>query len=202
MTTTQSVDTTAPSATPAEQTPRGGWLDAEQQLHWRAFRGGTALLLAALDHELTVRTGLSSHEYEVLVRLSEVPGRTMRMSELADGVAHSRSRLTHTIRRMEERGLVGRAQCSSDARGVDCTMTAEGWRVLVEAAPIHVQSVRDHLVDVLTPAQFAALGDAMSVVTTHLTTGACAAAAAAYDEATAAAIPDAGAAPGGAGHDA
>lgn len=187
MTTTQGVDTTTTraagptivtadrAAEPADAAPRGGWLDAEQQSHWRAFRAGTALLLATLDHELVVRTGLSSHEYEVLVRLSEAPGRTMRMSELADGVAHSRSRLTHTIRRMEERGLVARAQCESDARGVNCTMTPEGWRVLVEGAPIHVQSVRDHLVDVLTPAQFAALGDAMSVVRAHLTTGACAA---------------------------
>jgi DNA-binding MarR family transcriptional regulator len=205
MTTTQSVDTTATSATPAEPTPRGGWLDAEQQVHWRAFRGGTALLLAALEHDLAVRTGLSSHEYEVLVRLSEAPDRTMRMSELADGVAHSRSRLTHTIRRMEERGLVGRAPCASDARGVNCTMTEAGWRVLVDAAPIHVQSVRDHLVDVLTPEQFAALGDAMDVVRTHLTTGACATVAA-CDEIDAATDGPADAAlrtaPGGAGHDA
>lgn len=204
MTTTQGVDTTDP-ATPepraaeaVEVAPRSGWLDAEQQVHWRAFRAGTALLLGALDHELTVRTGLSSHEYEVLVRLSEVPGRTMRMSELADGVAHSRSRLTHTIRRMEERGLVARAQCSSDARGVNCTMTDEGWRVLVATAPVHVQSVRDHLVDVLTPAQFAALGDAMETVRTHLTTGACAAVAVACDEDEATARVTAGVA----GHDA
>ena len=149
------------------------WLTAEQQTHWRAFRGGAARLFAALEHELERDTGLSTHEYEVLVRLSETPDRTLRMAQLADNIAHSRSRLTHTIRRMEERGLVTRAACVEDARGVNCVMTAKGWEVLVAAAPKHVQSVRDHLVDVLTDEQFAALGDAMEAVRLHLTGGAC-----------------------------
>ena len=149
------------------------WLTAEQQTHWRAFRGGAARLFAALEHELERDTGLSTHEYEVLVRLSETPDRTLRMAQLADNIAHSRSRLTHTIRRMEERGLVTRAPCVEDARGVNCVMTEKGWEVLVAAAPLHVQSVRDHLVDVLTDEQFAALGDAMEAVRLHLTGGAC-----------------------------
>ena len=159
-------DTAAP-----EQTVE--WLTAEQQTHWRSFRGGAARLFAALEHELERDTGLSTHEYEVLVRLSESPDRTLRMAQLADNIAHSRSRLTHTIRRMEERGLVTRAPCVEDARGVNCVMTATGWEVLVAAAPKHVQSVRDHLVDVLTDEQFAALGDAMETVLTHLAGGAC-----------------------------
>ncbi len=149
------------------------WLTPEQQTSWRSFRGGTARLLAVLDHELERDTGLSSHEYEVLVRLSETPGRTLRMAQLADDIAHSRSRLTHTIRRMEEQGLVRRAACVEDARGVNCMMTDKGWEALVAAAPLHVQSVRDHLVDVLTDEQFAALGDAMEAVRLHLTGGAC-----------------------------
>jgi DNA-binding MarR family transcriptional regulator len=170
-----------------EVAPRGGWLDADQQAHWRDFRSGVAVLLAALEHELSTRTGLSSHEYEVLVRLSETPDHTMRMSELADGVAHSRSRLTHTIRRMEDAGLVTRAPCAEDARGVNCIMTDAGWQRLVAAAPLHVQSVRDYLVDVLTPEQFAALGDAMGTVRAHIVTGPCAAAATCSDDAGAAA---------------
>ena len=148
------------------------WLTAEQQTQWRSFRGGAARLFAALEHELEQQTGLSTHEYEVLVRLSETPDRTLRMAQLADNLAHSRSRLTHTIRRMEEQGLVSRLPCVEDARGVNCTMTEKGWQVLVAAAPSHVQSVRDHLVDVLTPEQFAALGDAMETVRVHLTGGA------------------------------
>ena len=149
------------------------WLTAEEQQHWRAYRDGAVRLFDVLAHELEAATGLSTHEYEVLVRLSESPTRTLRMSGLADGVAHSRSRLTHTIRRMEERGLVARVQCEGDARGVNCTMTDEGWRVLVAAAPSHVQSVRDHLVDVLTPEQFQALGEAMQAVRDRLPGGTC-----------------------------
>ena len=149
------------------------WLTAEQQFHWRSFMGGSARLFAALEHELEQETGLSTHEYEVLVRLSETPGRTLRMAQLADSLAHSRSRLTHTIRRMEEQGLVERLPCVEDARGVNCTLTEKGWQTLVDAAPSHVRSVRAHLVDVLSAEQFAALGDAMQTIQEHLTGGAC-----------------------------
>jgi DNA-binding MarR family transcriptional regulator len=107
----------------------------------------------------------------VLVRLSEAPGRTLRMSELAGELAHSRSRLTHTVRRMEAAGLVERAPCLEDARGVNCTMTETGWQRLVAAAPAHVASVRARLVDVLTPEQMAALGDAMGAVGAALQAG-------------------------------
>ena len=140
------------------------WLDADQQEHWRAFRDGVALLFDALGRELDEETGLSLAEYEVLVRLSEAPGRTLRMSELAGELAHSRSRLTHTIRRMESAGLVERAPCPADARGVNCSMTEQGWQRLVEAAPSHVTSVRTHVVDPLTDEQLRALGTAMAVL--------------------------------------
>ncbi len=146
------------------------WLTPEQQTHWRAFRDGTALLLDVLGRELDDDSGLSLGEYEVLVRLSEAPARTLRMSELAGELAHSRSRLTHTIRRMESDGLVARTPCAEDARGVNCTMTEAGWQRIVDAAPGHVEAVRANLVDVLTPAQLAALGEAMGVVIEHLRT--------------------------------
>jgi DNA-binding MarR family transcriptional regulator len=148
------------------------WLSPEEQTHWRAFRDGTALLLDVLGRELDDDSGLSLGEYEVLVRLSEAPGRTLRMSELAGELAHSRSRLTHTIRRMESDGLVARTPCAEDARGVNCTMTDAGWQRIVDAAPGHVEAVRANLVDVLTPAQLAALGEAMGVVIEHLRTAA------------------------------
>ncbi|MEN1975501.1 MarR family winged helix-turn-helix transcriptional regulator [Cellulomonas olei] len=151
------------------------WLSADEQQAWRAYRDGTARLMDVLAHDLEEQTGLSLGEYEVLVRLSEAPGRTLRMSELAGELAHSRSRLTHTVRRMEADGLVERAPCLEDARGVNCTMTDTGWRRLVEAAPAHVESVRERLVDVLTPQQLQALGDAMAAVGAALQAG-CAAA--------------------------
>ena len=144
------------------------WLSAEQQRDWRAFRDGVALLLEVLGRELDEQCGLSLHEYEVMVRLSESPDRTLRMSELASGIGHSRSRLTHTIARMEGAGLVERRACRSDLRGVECTLTEAGFQRLVDAAPLHVASVRAHLVDVLTAEQLAALGEAMAVVENRL----------------------------------
>ena len=140
------------------------WLTPEQQTHWRAYRDGTALLMDVLARELDEDAGLSLAEYEVLVRLSEAPGRTLRMSELAGELAHSRSRLTHTIRRMEDAGLVRRHPCAVDARGVNCTMTDVGLQRIVQAAPSHVTSVRAHLIDVLTDEQLRALGTAMDIV--------------------------------------
>jgi DNA-binding MarR family transcriptional regulator len=71
------------------------------------------------------------------------------MSELADKVVHSRSRLTHTITRMEKRGLVERVRCSSDGRGRQAQLTVEGRDLLERAAPTHVRSVRELLLDVI-----------------------------------------------------
>lgn len=140
------------------------WLSAEQQRYWRAFQGGTTRLQEALSHQLERDSGLLPGEYEVLVRLSEAPGRSLRMSELADELAHSRSRMTHTVRRMEASGLVERQRCPSDLRGVNCVMTAAGWKAIVAAAPGHVRMVREALVDVLTFEQLAAVGEAMAAV--------------------------------------
>jgi DNA-binding MarR family transcriptional regulator len=136
------------------------WLDADQQHQWRALLTGSNALFAALNHDLEAMTGLSMNEYEVLVRLSESPERTLRMSALADGLVHSRSRLTHAVRRMEQRGLVSRCAAADDGRGVLCRMTDEGYEVLVQAAPVHVDSVRTRLVDVLTPEELAVIGAA------------------------------------------
>ncbi|WP_298454616.1 MarR family winged helix-turn-helix transcriptional regulator [uncultured Cellulomonas sp.] len=140
------------------------WLSAGQQAHWRAYLVATARLQDALGRQLERDSDLSLSEYEVLVRLSEAPGRTLRMSLLADELAHSRSRITHTVRRLESAGLVERQACDSDGRGVNCHMTDAGFARLEAAAPGHVQAVRAHLVDVLTDDQLGALGDAMAAV--------------------------------------
>ena len=141
------------------------WLDADQQVHWRAFLTGSAIVTAALSAQLETESGMSLSEYEILVRLSESQDHTLRMSQLADGLVHSRSRLTHTVRRMEDRGLVERMACEGDGRGVNCHMTAHGYEQLVAAAPGHVAAVRRILVDPLTDAQFEAHGEAMAAVT-------------------------------------
>lgn len=146
------------------------WLSEAEQQVWRAFLEANQRLWDRLARELDDESDLSLAEYEILVRLSEVPERSLRMSELADRLVHSRSRLTHTARRMEERGLVRREACPADGRGVLCVMTDAGWTELVKSAPVHVEGVRTHLFDQLTPDEVAALGSAMRKVGEHLRT--------------------------------
>jgi DNA-binding MarR family transcriptional regulator len=129
------------------------WLDAEEQKAWRAWLYSSLLLQDRLDRELMHQTGISHAYYEILVALSEAPGRMMRMSELADTCLSSRSRLSHAVSRLEERGWVRRQVCASDGRGQLAVLTDDGFEALEAAAPIHVESVRAHLFDQLTPEQ-------------------------------------------------
>ncbi|KAE8764362.1 MarR family winged helix-turn-helix transcriptional regulator [Georgenia thermotolerans] len=138
------------------------WLDEDQQHSWRQLLRGSAKLFDDLNRDLEEQSGLSLSEYEVLVRLSEAEGRRMRMSVLADELVHSRSRLTHTIRRMEAAGLVERSSCPDDRRGVNCTLTPAGFARLEAVAPGHVESVRARLVDRISPAQLRQLGEIMA----------------------------------------
>jgi DNA-binding MarR family transcriptional regulator len=147
------------------------WLSTEQQRSWRAYIMGTELLQHQLDRELREEHDISFSEYEILVRLSEADGGRMRMATLADAMSHSRSRVTHTISRMEKADLVVRRASDSDGRGVEAVMTAEGQRVLQEAAPTHVRGVRQHLVDLSDRADFAALGRIFNEVSDRLLKG-------------------------------
>jgi len=153
---------------PAATTVR--WLDDDEQLRWRAYLLGTLALMEKLDRDLKPHD-LSMSEYEVLVRLSEAPDHTIRMADLASSTNQSRSRLTHTISRMERAGLVERVACDEDRRGVNAELTEHGHAVLVEAAPAHVRSVREGLVDVIEPADFAAIGRAFAAVRSRLSCG-------------------------------
>jgi DNA-binding MarR family transcriptional regulator len=144
------------------------WLDADQQASWRAFVVGITLLVDRLDADLHHEFDLSLTEYEILVRLSERPDRQMRMAQLADALAHSRSRVTHTVTRMEKAGLVSRCSSPDDGRGIVCRLTDEGHALLTEAAPVHVEGVRDYLVDLVSPEDFAALGRVMDAVSDRL----------------------------------
>lgn len=136
------------------------WLDSEQQQHWRAWLAANTLLLDAFSRDLQAAHGLTMADYEILVRLSESDDRRMRMSDLAEATLSSRSRLSHQIDRMERAGLVERMPCTDDKRGYFAVLTPAGWDTLVDAAPCHVTSVRQRIVDVLTPAEFEALGRA------------------------------------------
>ena len=143
------------------------WLSDTEQSSWRAILRGTRLLERALDDALG-DAGLQLSEYEIISMLSESPHHRLRMSELAAMVVQSRSRLTHTAKRLEDRGWVTREQCSDDKRGVELVLTPGGLTAVREIARIHVQSVRDNIVDIMKPEQFAAIGEAMGIVRDHL----------------------------------
>ena len=157
-------DTPAPAA--AHDATR--WLDADEQRAWRAWLYSWMLLDDRLDRELTRQTGISHAYYEILVQLSETEGRQLRMSELAERCLSSRSRLSHAVSRLEERGWVRRQVCAEDGRGQLAVLTDEGFAALEAAAPIHVESVRSHLFDQLSPAQVAAMRDIGETLLRHL----------------------------------
>ena len=140
-----------------------GWLTEAEQNVWRTYLLGAAELLERLDSGLRPY-GLTLNEYSILVCLLESPGRRLRMSELADAVHQSRSRLTHTITRMEVAGQVRRTTCGADRRGVWAVLTDQGAALLDRAAPGHVASVRRHFVDAGSAEDFAALGRVFDAV--------------------------------------
>jgi len=123
------------------------WLDAQQQRSWRSYLVGTALLTERLDRDLRENHDLSLPEYEILSRLPEAPRRCMRMASLAASANYSRSRVTHTVARLEQAGWVERSPVLNDGRGVEAALTPAGLSMLEEAAPTHVRGVREFLVD-------------------------------------------------------
>lgn len=129
------------------------WLDAREQRAWRAFLDVRRELLAELNRQLTRDAGLSGADYALLVPLSEAPEGRLRPRDLGRQVDWDRSRLSHQIRRMQERGLVVREECCTDGRGAFVVLTTRGREAIESAAPDHVRSVRRFFFDVLAPAE-------------------------------------------------
>ncbi|HTF48410.1 MAG TPA: MarR family transcriptional regulator [Pseudonocardia sp.] len=144
------------------------WLNDDEQRTWRAFLAANRLLLDTLDRQLQHEAGIPHTYYEILVRLSEVPDRALRMSQLAVSSMSSRSRLSHAVARLEETGWVRRRECPTDRRGAVCELTDSGFAALQAAAPGHVEAVRANLFDQLTPEQVIALRDISEALATHL----------------------------------
>jgi DNA-binding MarR family transcriptional regulator len=134
-----------------------GWLDNDEQASWRAWLDMYRLVLPALDRQLQAESRASFTDFEVLVHLSEASGRRLRMSELADRTVSTRSAITRTVDRLVDRKWVRRVRCADDQRGYFADLTDLGADVLAEIAPGHVSAVRDHLIDLLTDDELAAL---------------------------------------------
>jgi DNA-binding MarR family transcriptional regulator len=133
------------------------WLTDDEQEAWRAFLDANSLLFDLLERQLQHEAGIPHAYYEILVRLSEAPDRSLRMSELAEGSRSSRSRLSHAASRLEERGWLTRFECPTDRRGQIATLTDEGFAALAAAAPGHVAAVRTHMIDLLSAEQIGQL---------------------------------------------
>src|SRR5918998_5245474 len=129
------------------------WLTDDERVAWVRLAAVVELLPNVLDTQLRRDADLSHFEYFVLAMLSEAPSRTLRMTSLAARTNATLPRLSHVVRRLEDRGLVRRFPCPEDGRATNARLTSAGWRKVQEAAPGHVANVRQHVIDPLTPEQ-------------------------------------------------
>jgi DNA-binding MarR family transcriptional regulator len=152
-----------------DEPARGGpWLDGREARAWRGFVRLQAEIRARTNRQLQRDSGLSEADYAVLVSLSEAPGGRLRAFQLGRETQWEKSRLSHHLSRMEQRGLVVRERCQSDSRGAEVVLTDAGRAAIEAAAPRHVAQVRRLFIDVLTPAQLDALGEITDTVLARL----------------------------------
>lgn len=144
------------------------WLNPEELDAWLSYVAASTLLEAALDRQLQRASGMPHAYYQILAMLSEVPGRTLRMSDLASITQSSQSRLSHAVARLERNGWVCRTPCPDDRRSTLARLTDEGFRALAAAAPGHVATVREHLFDRLSREQVGQLREICRVVLSGL----------------------------------
>jgi DNA-binding MarR family transcriptional regulator len=162
---------TKTAADQADENSDVRWLDSGEQRVWRSFLDASRVLFDALDRQLQADSDMPHAYYEILVRLSEARDRTMRMSELAGSLMSSRSRLSHAVARLEERGWVQRRSDPADRRGQWAALTEQGFVALAAAAAGHVGAVRHTLFDALEPEDVATLGRISDAIRSHAAGG-------------------------------
>lgn len=140
------------------------WLDEREERAWRALQFMQMRLTAQLARQLTADSGISYQDYLVLVALTDRPDGRIRVLELARDLGWEKSRLSHHVARMVERGLVAKEACDSDRRGSYVVVTDRGREEIEAAAPGHVEAVRRLFVDRLSPRQLDAVGEAAEAV--------------------------------------
>ncbi|WP_236790055.1 MarR family winged helix-turn-helix transcriptional regulator [Amycolatopsis sp. GM8] len=145
------------------------WLTAPEQDAWRSYVVAGLRLRQRLHRELTEAHQVSLADYEVLVVLQVQEDGRRRMSDLASDLGSTKSRLSHQVARMEANGYVRRVPDPEDKRGVIAELTPAGDALLERAAPTHVAGVRQHLIDLLDPAEQQVVGTVFSRVLEHLT---------------------------------
>lgn len=144
------------------------WLSDDERRAWVRLVAVAELLPSVLDAQLRRDSGLTHDDYFVLTRLSEAPQQTLRMTVLAQSTNATLPRLSHVVRRLEERDLVERFPCPDDGRATNARLTSSGRRAVRAAAPGHVDTVRERVIDVLSPEQLAQLDDIAGALLQHL----------------------------------
>jgi DNA-binding MarR family transcriptional regulator len=136
-------------------------LRGEEERAWRALARALVVLPRILEADLHTAHGVTMTEYFVLVNLSEAPERQLRMSELAERGAMSLSAISRVVDGLARRGLVERARCPSDGRGFLAVLTDAGLELLEEAYPVHLRSVREHVMCHLSGLDLGQFADAV-----------------------------------------
>ncbi|MET0524004.1 MAG: MarR family transcriptional regulator [Nocardioides sp.] len=144
------------------------WLDDDELAAWVRFVAVVELLPGVLDAQLRRDSGVTHFEYFVLAMLSEAPERTLRMTALAQRTNSTLPRLSHVVSRLEGRGLVERSPVPDDRRATNARLTDLGWETIAAAAPGHVENVRRHVIDALTPDQVHQLHDIAGALLSRL----------------------------------
>jgi DNA-binding MarR family transcriptional regulator len=135
------------------------WLSEDEQVAWVRLAAVLELLAGVLDTQLRRDADLTHFEYFMLAMLSEAPDRTLRMTSLAQRTNATLPRLSHVVRRLEDRGLVRRFPCPEDGRATNAQLTGAGWTKVVDTAPGHVANVRHHVIDALGADQVTQLAE-------------------------------------------
>jgi DNA-binding MarR family transcriptional regulator len=120
----------------------GAALTAEELRLWHAWKTAAEAVRTRIAADIAAATGLSDPDFGVLTRLGDTAGGRMRQNVLAESMGYHRSRLSHHLTRMEERGLVVREPASG---GVEVVVTEAGLAAVAQARPVHASAVRRYL---------------------------------------------------------
>jgi DNA-binding MarR family transcriptional regulator len=153
----------------ADKSGESAGLDSAETRIWLGYRRMRALLDLRIARETMRDSGLSEADYDVLANLAAERDHRCRINELAATMVWSKSRLSHQLTRMRERGLVAREECADDGRGTVIVLTDSGRAAIEAATPSHVASVRRNFFDLLSPEQLGRLEDFTNTLLQHLT---------------------------------
>lgn len=149
------------------------WLTLEEQKMWRAYLESHFRLFKYLNDDVEKHSHFDSLTYEILVRLSESPERSMRMKDLAASVSAAKSRLTYRIGQLEKEGWVQRSGVEEDRRGQQCVLTDKGFSILEQAAPHHVEAVLTQFIEKIPSDKIAELTEIWNAIAEDVHVPAC-----------------------------